>query len=230
MLKLSPRLQMAADMVRRGKTVCDVGTDHAYLPSYLILNGIVPNAVASDIGEGPLKNAAKTVSAYNLSGKISLRLSDGLWNIGEKDADDIVMCGMGGELMVRVISETPWLKNPEKHLICQPMSHAEDLRAFFIENGFSIEKETACEDSGRVYIAISAYYTGETADCPPGFVYYGRLPVKTDINARRYVEKQAQRLKNRAGGIENYENLAAEHNSLTEALKDIERMLENADS
>lgn len=229
MLKLSPRLQMAADMVRCGKTVCDVGTDHAYLPSYLILNGICPKATASDIGEGPLENAAKTVSAYNLNNKIFLCLSDGLWNIGENDADDIVICGMGGELMVRIIDETPWLKNPAKHLVCQPMSHAEDLRRFFVENGFSIDKETACEDSGRVYIAISAYYTGNKAEYPPGFVYYGRLPVRTDALARRYVKKQAQRIKNRICGIENNKDYSAEYNSLTEALEDIERMLENAD-
>ena len=229
MLKLSPRLQMAADMVRPGKTVCDVGTDHAYLPSYLILNGISPKAVASDIGEGPLENAAKTVRAYGLSEKISLRLSDGLWNIGENDAEDIVLCGMGGELMVRIIDETPWLRNGNKHLVCQPMSHAEDLRRFFIENGFSIEKESACEDSGRVYIAISAYYTGETKAYPPGFIYYGMLPVSTDNLARAYVEKQAQRLKKRTDGIENNEDLFAEYKLLSEALKDIERKLENAD-
>ena len=229
MLKLSPRLQMAADMVRPGKTVCDVGTDHAYLPSYLILNGICTQAVASDIGDGPLENAAKTVRAYGLSDKISLRLSDGLWNIGEKDADDVVLCGMGGELMVRIIDETPWLRNENKHLVCQPMSHAEDLRRFFSENGFSIEKETACEDSGRVYIAISAHYTGKTENYPAGFIYYGMLPVESDNLARAYVEKQAQRIEKRTEGIKGNECLTAEYNLLTEALKDIERKLENAD-
>ena len=229
MLKLSPRLQMAADMVRCGKTVCDVGTDHAYLPSYLILNGICPEAVASDIGEGPLENAAKTVSAYGLENKITLRLSDGLWNIGEKDADDIVLCGMGGELMVRIISETPWLKNACKHLVCQPMSHAEDLRRYFAENGFTIEKESVCEDSGRVYIALSAYFTGERQSFPPGYYYCGKLPVTTDNLARSYVEKQSLRLKKRLEGIKNNEDFSLESKSISEALEDIERMLENAD-
>ena len=84
---------MAADMVRPGKTVCDVGTDHAYLPSYLVLNEICPKAVATDIGKGPLQNACKTVKSLDLADKITLKLSDGLWNVGENEADDIVLCG-----------------------------------------------------------------------------------------------------------------------------------------
>ena len=217
-------------MVRPGKTVCDVGTDHAYLPSYLVLNEICPKAVATDIGKGPLQNACKTVKSLGLADKITLKLSDGLWNVGENEADDIVLCGMGGELMVRIISETTWLKNSEKHIVCQPMSHAEDLRRYFIENGFIIEKECACEDSGKVYIALTAYYTGEGKEYSPGFIYYGELPANIDIYSQIYIEKQAERLKKRIGGIEKNIDCNKELKSLREALYDIERVLKNADS
>ena len=85
-IKLSPRLQMAADMVRPCEAAADIGTDHAYIPVYLIKNGICPSAVAADLKEGPLANARAAVSAYGLTENIALRLSDGLDNINPCEA------------------------------------------------------------------------------------------------------------------------------------------------
>ena len=86
-------------MVRPGSVAADIGTDHAYLPASLILNGICPRALACDLRKGPLSNAAKTVAAYGLEGKITLRLSDGFDEIEPFEADDLIICGMGGTLM-----------------------------------------------------------------------------------------------------------------------------------
>ena len=71
MQELHPRLKAAADMVAPGRVVADIGTDHAYLPAYLLLNGISPYVIACDIGEKPLRNAAETVAVYHLAGKIN---------------------------------------------------------------------------------------------------------------------------------------------------------------
>ena len=86
-------------MVRKGNDVADIGTDHAYLPAWLILNGISPKALACDVRKGPLENAKKTVEQYGIEEKITLRLSDGFDKIEPFEADDFIMCGMGGTLM-----------------------------------------------------------------------------------------------------------------------------------
>ncbi len=230
MLKLSPRIQMAADMVRRGRTVCDVGTDHAYLPSYLILNGISPRAVAGDIGEGPLKNAEKSVKIYGVEENVKLRLSDGLDNIGEDEADEIIICGMGGNLIADILSRAEWLRNPDKHIIAQPMSHAEDVRRFLCENGFEIEEERVCEDDGRLYLALSAYYTGEKKEYSPGFYYRGLLLKNGDALSKKYFEKHYTRVKKRIAGIEGKDAFLEEYTALKAAADDIEKEFENAES
>ena len=134
MLNLSERIMMAAKMVRSGSVVADIGTDHAYLPAKLVLDGICPTALACDLRKGPLDNAKNTVENYGVADKISLRLSDGFDEIRPHEADDFIMCGMGGTLMTELVARTDWLKDPEKLLILQPQSHAEDIRDFLIRN------------------------------------------------------------------------------------------------
>ena len=130
MINLSERMLMAARMVRSGKAVADIGTDHAYLPAYLILRGISPKALACDVRKGPLENAKNTVESYGIEDKITLRLSDGFDEIEPFEADDFIMCGMGGTLMEQLVSRTHWLKDKRKRIIVQPQSHAEDIRRF----------------------------------------------------------------------------------------------------
>lgn len=194
MINLGNRMLMAAKMVRKGKTVADIGTDHAYLPAYLILNGISPKALACDVRKGPLENAKKTVEHYGVEDKISLRLSDGFDKIEASEADDFIMCGMGGTLMTQLVSRTPWLKDTQKRLIVQPQSHAEDIRRFFVENGFEIISEDACIDSGKLYCAIAAEYTGTTETKPVSYIYSGKLPECKKTQARRILENTVSRL------------------------------------
>ncbi len=221
-------MKMAADMVRPGRVVCDIGTDHAYLPSFLVLNGICPSALACDIGKGPLDNAKKSVQALGLTGKITLRLSDGLDEIEPGEADDFVFCGMGGTLIAELLSRAPWLKNPDKRIIVQPMTHAEDVRLFLLKNGFEIEFENACEDSGHDYAAMRAVYTGKAVK-PAAFApYLGKLPVNDNPVARRILEKQTERLKKHLAGItlggneDEAAELAGIISKLSEVLKDAE--------
>lgn len=194
MLNLSQRMLMAARMVRKGNTVADIGTDHAYLPAYLVLNGISPKALACDVRKGPLDNARKTVEHYGIEDKITLRLSDGFDEIEPFEAQDFIMCGMGGTLMEELVSRAYWLKDPAKRIIVQPQSHAEDIRRFFVKNGFEILFEDACTDGGKLYCAMAAEYTGNEINVPVSYIYTGRLPECKKTEARLYLENIHARL------------------------------------
>ena len=194
MLNLSERMLMAAKMVRKGNKVADIGTDHAYLPAYLVLNNITSKALACDVRKGPLENARKTVEHYGIDDKITLRLSDGFDKIEPFEADDFVMCGMGGTLMEQLVQRTHWLKDKTKRIIVQPQSHAEDIRRFFVENGFEILFEDACIDGGKLYCAMAAEYTGKITKKPISYIYTGELPKCKKEESRLYLENINSRL------------------------------------
>ncbi len=194
MLNLSERIMMAAKMVRQGSIVADIGTDHAYLPAWLVLNGISPSALACDLRKGPLDNAKKTVEAYGVADKITLRLSDGFDEIEPFEAQDFIMCGMGGTLMAELLGRAYWLKDSYKRIIVQPQSHAEDVRRFFIENGFEIICEDACTDSGKLYCAMAAEYRGEKAVKDDGYYFSGELTKCKKPEAKLYLTKIKERL------------------------------------
>lgn len=231
MLNLSPRLKMAADMVRDGVIVADIGTDHAYLPAYLMANGKVKGAIAADLRKMPLENARETLVSYNLEDKIPLVLSNGLDSLAENCADDIVIAGMGGILITEILSRCNWIFSNDKRLVVQPMSHAEDVRRFFILNGFEILRENATVDSGRTYICINAVYTGKDyCHLPPSFEYIGKLCDCNSIYATEYLKKQAIRLKKRADSLSKIDKNDCEAEQLYSIVSDIERCVENGNS
>ena len=155
---LKNRLSAAASFVRRGSAIADVGTDHAWLPIYLLSKNIASRAVASDINEGPLCRARINIPK-SLQSKIELRLTDGLCGIEDFMADDIMICGMGGELIARIIADAPFVKNEKTRLILQPMTKAPYLREFLLREGFEIIDEKLALDD-RIYQIICAEYRG----------------------------------------------------------------------
>lgn len=204
MPELTPRLQMAADRVRKGSVVADIGTDHAFLPAFLVKNNICPRALACDLRKGPLDNAKKTIEKYGLSAYIETRLSDGLKEVKENEAGDIVICGMGGNLICDILSPAGWLKNKKYRLILQPQSHAEDVRQFLCENGFEILSEDACKDAGKFYSCMVAEYSGQPQNKPEAFYYFGLLPLSDSPFARDVIAATLKRLKIKAEAAENY--------------------------
>lgn len=156
LFQLGARLSLCAELARPQKKLCDVGTDHAYLPIWLLKSGQIPSALAVDVNEGPLLTAEQNARRYHVEENITLRLSDGLHNVKADEADDIVIAGMGGELIARMVAETPWLCDESKRLILQPMSGATELRLCLREHNFAILEEHAVEDSGRVYTVMAA--------------------------------------------------------------------------
>lgn len=196
-MSLSIRLKMVADMVRRGSKVADIGTDHGYLPAYLVKSGRCPSAVASDLRKSPLENAAETIRIYGVETQVSVRLSDGLDSILPDEADDIILAGMGGTLIAQLLSRAEWLKDKNKRIIVQPMTHSENVREFFCKNGFEILNEDACRDDGRDYICMCAKYTGEISDKGGLYFYTGSHPIDGNEPSLRYVKKQIGRVNKR---------------------------------
>ena len=158
-LKLSKRLSAAASFVRDGAVCADIGTDHAYLPIYLVGSGIASFAVASDINEGPIASANDNIKKYGLENKISTQIADGLDGISQYKPDHILICGMGGELIARIIEDSSYVKKNGIKLILQPMTSIKELREY-LAHGFSVYDEAIVWDSGKYYQIICAEYDG----------------------------------------------------------------------
>lgn len=151
---MSARLQMLADMVTPGNRVADVGCDHGFLPISLVQSGVSPAALAMDVRKGPLEAARANVRAYGLENYITLRLSDGLKEYREGEADTVVCAGMGGRLMQKILSESVDKVKTVQELILQPQSELKEFRAYLRMNGFLVQKETALCEDGKYYFAM----------------------------------------------------------------------------
>ena len=154
------RLLSAVDFITRGGRVVDVGTDHAYLPIYLVRQGLVSSALAADINEGPIQSARANVAAAGLQSQIDTLRTDGLCGVEPYAPNDVLIFGMGGELIVRILSEAPWICNERIGLILQPMSRASLLRAWLLDNGFAITGERITFED-KYYQTIAARYCGK---------------------------------------------------------------------
>lgn len=172
-LKLSPRLMAAANFVRPMAVVADVGTDHAYLPIYLCKLGKIRSAVASDINEGPVARAKINIATHSLAKKIAVCHTDGLTGIEAYSPTDIIICGMGGELIAEIIKRAEWSKSRSIRLILQPMTHADKLRKFLCDEGYLIIDEALAKEE-KVYQIICAEYRGDAVEYSPIELIFGK--------------------------------------------------------
>lgn len=160
---LDVRLGAAARLVPQGARLADIGSDHAYLPIALCLEGKISQALASDINDGPVSAAVSNINKNGLGSVIKAIRADGLDGAREFDPDCITVLGMGGELIMSILDRAQWIKNENITLILQPMTHPETLARYLAENGFEIIDEVIVQDGGRddrIYRIISAHYTG----------------------------------------------------------------------
>ncbi len=219
-ISLSPRLLAVASLVKGGGIIADIGTDHGYLPIYLLQTGKIKGAFAADIGKSPLENARKSVYEYGLQDKIKLRLSDGLNEFKKGEVNEIIFAGMGGTLIAEKLGEIEWIKNSDIHFVFQPQSRAEDLRCFLYENGFEIQKEVSTHEGRRYYIAFDAVYTGEKREFTQSDCFIGKLPKTADSIC--HLEHQLTRLKEKYCALgKKGENT----DSLGNIIKDIEEFI-----
>lgn len=150
---LSKRLQTVADMVTPGKTMADIGTDHGYVPIYLIKNNIVPKAYAMDINEGPVKSAIENVAMAGLSDRIDIIQSDGMEKLETGMAESVVIAGMGGELIARILSDSPVIDSLSE-MILSPHRDWDVVRRYICNIGWHIEDEKMLIDASKYYVVI----------------------------------------------------------------------------
>ena len=172
-INIGQRLLCVADFIQKDAVLCDVGTDHAKLPIYLAQTKRIKKAFATDINQGPINSAKNNISKLGLSQVIECIKTDGLKNTDGLMISDVCICGMGGELIARILSECDYIKDPSVNLVLQPMSHAEDLRRYLYENGFCVVEEKLVRESDKLYVVINAHFCGERYDYEPFELYLG---------------------------------------------------------
>lgn len=156
MIKLSKRLQTIASMVTEGNRLADVGTDHGFLPLYLLEQGKIPFALAMDVNQGPLERAKEHIETSPCKPYIQTRLSDGLSELMPNEVDTIVIAGMGGGLMVRILTKELCKLEGVRELILQPQSEQWEVRKCLEELGFVIVDEDMLEEDGKYYVVMRA--------------------------------------------------------------------------
>lgn len=159
-LELTPRLRAVADLVPWGAALADIGTDHAYLPVWLLLEGKICRAIAADLRQGPLDRARLTAQEYECRKNIDFRLCDGLSGITPEEVDTIVIAGMGGETIAAILEAAQWTRSSKYTLILQPMSAQNDLRSWLWRNGYGIVKEQIVCEGEKLYNVLLAEYGG----------------------------------------------------------------------
>ena len=179
MQKLPPldgRMAAAASFVRKNAKIADIGTDHGYLPITLLREGKISFAAAADIRKGPLDRAMANAAKYGVADKIQFFLTDGLQDIplAELGITDIVICGMGGEGIARILSGNAYIKKENINLVLQPMTAIGKLRAYLIQNGFNIAEERITSSNGKLYQCIAAQYDGVFRTYTPAELLLGK--------------------------------------------------------
>ncbi len=202
MIKLSNRLAAVSKLVKHGSKLCDVGTDHGYVPVYLVKNNIINSAVACDINQGPLNSCEALVDEYKLNDKIKCVLSNGLENIDENDVEDVLIAGMGGELIVKILSQCDYIKT--KHLILNPMTHCEIVKKWLYDNGFDIVNDIIVNDGKHNYNVFDADYIGVIGNKNSVDYFLGNI---IDFSNKDYFLHLLNYLENKQKGGENYSDV-----------------------
>ncbi|AWH77130.1 tRNA (adenine(22)-N(1))-methyltransferase [Clostridioides difficile] len=160
-MKLTDRLLKIASLVSDGKKIADIGTDHGYIPVYLLKEGKVPFAVLADVNKGPLDNAHKEVIQNNLLDKVDLRLGSGIEILEIGEVEEVIIAGMGGILISELLEAKKEVAHNVEKLILQPMQAQEELRYYLLNNGYEILEEVLVREDFRIYEIIVAKYTGK---------------------------------------------------------------------
>lgn len=204
LLELSPRLRTIADQVPFGAKLADIGTDHAYLPIWLIGQHRISFAIASDLREGPLSRGIAAAKEWNIpSNQISFRLSDGLLGIDRSEVNTIVIAGMGGDTIAHSLQGVSWSKDPSLLFLLQPMSSIPELRQWLQENGFRIEEERIAMEESKYYVVLNVH-AGDMEPLTLGERWVGRQRRGMPGDFRiEYIDDVIRRRKRALDGILN---------------------------
>ena len=201
---LSKRLLEVAKYVRQDSAVADVGTDHAYLPIYLLKTGVATCAVATDVREGPLVHTRDNVEFYQVADKVTIYRTDGLVGIEEHSPDDIMICGMGGELILRIVTECEYTRKEGVRLLIQPMSSFAELRCGLFDAGYTVEDESLVRDGHMIYQVMVVTYTGKKKELSPAQALLGPVNIEKNSDifkeyASIHLRKLERKIKSKGG-------------------------------
>ncbi|MCD7847183.1 MAG: class I SAM-dependent methyltransferase [Oscillospiraceae bacterium] len=219
---LSKRLLCCAEMVR-GSVAADIGTDHAWLPIYLVESGRCESAYACDIAEGPLSFAKKNIAGAGLEDKIATVLSDGLTELSDENITDIIIAGMGGE-MIRDILRNGLEKAKKVNLILQPNTRAWELIDWLYRNGFEVSNQKAVADGKFVYPVINARFSGNAKVLTEAECLAAGLDFREEIS-QEYLSAQIKRLRDAANGIKKAANPDSRASELESTALELEKLL-----
>ena len=219
------RLLIAAELLGQVKSVADIGTDHAFLPIHLVKENLAEKVIACDIAEGPLSVAKSNIIKYGLADKIELRLANGLLGLAPNEVEAITILGMGGETIAEILSDSPWVKNPNTVLILQPMSCDDRLREYLLNEGFEILTEAGVESQNRFYTVMKVCYSGKLSAVGPEFKYVGKLLENPNAAAITFVKNRLKSLKKCLNDIKNVERKQTLFKELEIAAHEIEKLL-----
>lgn len=204
-IPITERLKTVAEMIEKTGTLCDIGTDHGYLPIYLLQQQKIDYAYACDVRDGPLKNAAKNIAAFHMKNYVQTVKSDGLKELSEKEFDVISICGMGGRLIANILANDIDTARRAKYLVLQPQSEIPVLRRFLSENHFVINEERIALEDRRFYVLMSVA-NGEEPNRDEMSYQLGRhLLNQNDNLTKQYLTKELNRFQtilNARGGSE----------------------------
>ena len=161
MVRISDRLRTVAHMCAKGAVVADIGTDHGYLPIYLVQEGIARSAIAMDLRKGPLDKAKKHICDNCLEDRIQTRLSDGLEKLSANEADIITICGMGGRLIADIVTKGMNVITRNTTLIVSPQSEVGDFRHFLVSQRLVVDDEKMLKEDGKYYFIIKCRKSDE---------------------------------------------------------------------
>lgn len=206
------RLRKIEELIPDGPGCIDVGTDHGTIPVRLVRRGYPGRVLASDINAGPLNAARRTAAQAGVAGRIEFLLSDGLKLCPPDAVDTIVIAGMGGDLIVKILDEAEWCMHPRYRLVLQPMTRAEVLRYWLVYNDFEILQECAVAEGDTLYQILTARFGGRTALNDAELFCGKRTLAEDDGLWLRSLGEQRQRLEKALCGMESgaAENARAE--------------------
>lgn len=208
---LSERMLRTAGFVSRGNRTADVGCDHAYTSIYLVEQGIAPQVIAMDVNAGPLARAKENVRKFGMEEKISLRLSDGLAELLPGEADTVLIAGMGGPLMERILTAYPETVKSVKELVLQPQSEIGDFRRFVQRIGFRItEEDMLCED-GKYYTILRAEHGMDEPWTEEEYMYGKRLREASVPVLQTFLKEERRKAEEVLAGLSAAGTEKAEH-------------------
>lgn len=195
-MQLSKRLGSVSSLVTPGFRVADIGTDHGYIPLWLIRQGVIPGAIAMDIHKGPLQRAKENIQAYELEEKIETRISDGLGELRPGEADCVVIAGMGGSLVIKILKEGAEVLRTVRELVLQPQSDMEKVRRFLQKEGYRITSEKMILEDGKFYPMMRAEH-GRMKELSEIEALYGPCLLKEkNVCLKQFLEREQQTFEN----------------------------------